>query len=136
MILVTLLSWSAITTYLDTFDTFTFSKILSSMGIIFAVSFFFFFGVEEVPMPKGALLFNAFGIAVTLFIIFASILPLLYLIHGDSKIDPVNLPSSQVITQPSERTVDESSSSSDDIDDDWEIASEEDLESGDFEVAS
>ena len=63
-------------------------------------------------------------------------MPLLYLIHGDNKIDPVNLPSSQVITQPSESTVDESSSSSDDIDDDWEIASEEDLESGDFEVAS
>ena len=33
VILVTLLSWSAITTYLDTFDTFTFSKILSSMAV-------------------------------------------------------------------------------------------------------
>ena len=136
VILVTLLSWSAITTYLDTFDTFTFSKILSSMGIIFAISFFFFFGVEEVPIPKGAMLFNAFGIAVTLFIIFVSILPLLYVIHGNNKIDPVNLSSSQVIAQPSERNVVESSSSLDDIDDDWEIATEEDLESGNFEVAA
>ena len=34
VILITLLSWSAITTYLDTFDTITFSKILSSSSII------------------------------------------------------------------------------------------------------
>ena len=34
-------------------------------------------------MPKGAMLFNASGIAMTLFIIFMSILPALYVIHGD-----------------------------------------------------
>ena len=136
VILITLLSWSAITTYLDTFDTITFSKILSSMGLIFAISFFFFFGVEEVPVPKGAMLFNASGIAITLFIIFASILPLLYVIHGDNSIEPVNLPSSQVAPQPQATSAIESSSSLDDIDDDWEIATEEDLESGNFEVAA
>ena len=136
VILITLLLWSAITTYLDTFDTITFSKILSSMGLIFAISFFFFFGVEEVPIPKGAMLFSASGIAITLFIIFASILPLLYVIHGDSSIEPVNLPSSQVASQPQATNAIESSSSLDDIDDDWEIATEEDLESGNFEVAA
>ena len=136
VILITLLSWSAITTYLDTFDTITFSKILSSMGLIFAISFFFFFGVEEVPIPKGAMLFSASGIAITLFIIFASILPLLYVIHGDNSIEPVNLPSSQVAPQPQATNAIESSSSLDDIDDDWEIATEEDLESGNFEVAA
>ena len=136
VILITLLSWSAITTYLDTFDTIIFSKILSSMGFIFAISFFFFFGVEEVPIPKGAMLFSAYGIAVTLFIIFASILPLLYVIHGDNSIDPVNLPNSQVVAQPQAINSIESSSSIDDIDDDWEIATEEDLESGNFEVAA
>ena len=136
VILITLLSWSAITTYLDMFDTITFSKILSSMGLIFAISFFFFFGVEEVPIPKGAMLFSASGIAITLFIIFASILPLLYVIHGDNPIEPVNLPSSQVASQPQATNAIESSSSLDDIDDDWEIATEEDLESGNFEVAA
>ena len=136
VILITLLSWSAITTYLDTFDTITFSKILSSMGLIFAISFFFFFGVEEVPVPKGAMLFNASGIAITLFIIFASILPLLYVIHGDNSIEPINLPSTQVASQPQATNAIESSSSLDDIDDDWEIATEEDLESGNFEVAA
>ena len=106
------------------------------MGFIFAISFFFFFGVEEVPIPKGAMLFSASGIAVTLFIIFASILPLLYVIHGDNSIDPVNLPNSQVVAQPQVTNSIENSSSIDDIDDDWEIATEEDLESGDFEVAA
>ena len=136
VILITLLSWSAITTYLDTFDTITFSKILSSMGLIFAISFFFFFGVEEVPIPKGAMLFSASGIAITLFIIFASILPLLYVIHGDNSIEPINVPSTQVASQPQATNAIESSSSLDDIDDDWEIATEEDLESGNFEVAA
>ena len=136
VILITLLSWSAITTYLDTFDTIIFSKILSSMGFIFAISFFFFFGVEEVPIPKGAMLFSASGIAVTLFIVFASILPLLYVIHGNRSIDPANLPTAQVVVQPQPTNVIENSSSTDDINDDWEIATEEDLESGNFEVAA
>ena len=136
VILITLLSWSAVTTYLETFNTITFSKILSVMGFIFAISFFFFFGVEEVPIPKGAILFSASGIAVTLFIVFASILPLLYVIHGDNAIDPVNLPSSQVAAPIQTATAVESTSSMDDIDDDWEIATEEDLESGNFEVAA
>jgi len=136
VILITLLSWSAITIYLDTFDTIIFSKILSSMGFIFAISFFFFFGVEEVPIPKGAMLFSASGIAVTLFIVFASILPLLYVIHGNRSIDPANLPTAQVVVQPQPTNVIENSSSTDDINDDWEIATEEDLESGNFEVAA
>tara|TARA_A100001011_G_C14264535_1_gene824050 strand:+ start:951 stop:1466 length:516 start_codon:yes stop_codon:yes gene_type:complete len=136
VILITLLSWSIITIYLDTFDTITFSKILSSVGFIFAISFFFFFGVEEVPIPEGAMLFSASGIAVTLFIVFASTLPLLYSMHGYNSIDPVNLPSSQVAVQPQTPNVIENSSSIDDIDDDWEIATEEDLESGNFEVAA
>lgn len=135
VILITLLCWSAITISLDTFDTITFSKILSSVGYIFAISFFFFFGVEEVPIPKGAMLFSASGIAVTLFIVFASTLPLLYVMYGYNSIDPVNLPSSQVAAQPQTPNVIESSSSIDDIDD-WEIATEEDLESGNFEVAT
>jgi len=136
VILITLLSWSTITTYLDTFDTIIFSKILSSMGFIFAISFFFFFGVEEVPIPKGAMLFSASGIAVTLFIVFASILPLLYVIHGNRSVDPANLPTAQVVVQPQPTNVIESSSSIDDLNDDWEIATEEDLESGNFEVAA
>ena len=72
-----------------------------------------------IPINGYCFLFNAFGIAVTLFIIFASILPLLYVIHGDNKIAPVNLPSSKTIAQPTEGTVVESSSSLDDIDEDW-----------------
>lgn len=131
MLLVVML-WSVLTTYLETFNTQTFSKVLSISGFIFAISFFFFFGVEEVPMPKGAMLFNASGIAMTLFIIFMSILPALYVIHGDKTTNTTNNE-----TPAAQPTHDLSSYNDiEEIDDNWEIATDEDVESGNFEVAA
>jgi len=132
VMLLAVMLWSVLTTYLDTFNTQIFSKVLSISGLIFAISFFFFFGVEEVPMPKGAMLFNASGIAMTLFIIFMSILPALYVIHGDKRKqtthqDTPTTQSTQDFILPNE--VEE-------IDDNWEIATDEDIESGNFEVAA
>ena len=131
MLLVVLL-WSALTTYLETFDTLIFSKVLSISGFIFAISFFFFFGVEEVPVPKGAMLFNTPGIAMTIFIIFMSVLPILYVIHGDQTTDMVN--HQTPVDQPSYNLSDNNQAK--EIDDNWEIATEEDIESGNFEVAA
>ena len=127
VMLLTILVWVALTSCLELFDKLLFSKVLSITGLIFAISFFFFFGVEEVPIPQGAMLFNAPGIAITLFIIFMSALPILYIIHEDNIPKIANTQSSYL--QPTE-TVDE------DIDDDWEIATDEDIESGNFEVAA
>ena len=132
VMLLAVMLWSVLTTYLETFNTQTFSKVLSISGFIFAISFFFFFGVEEVPMPKGAMLFNASGIAMTLFIVFMSILPALYVIHGDKTTNTANNETSTV--QP---TYDLSPQNDiEEIDDNWEIATDEDVESGNFEVAA
>jgi len=127
VMLLTILTWVTLTTFLELFDRSLFSRVLSITGLIFAISFFFFFGIEEVPVPKGAILFNAQGIAITLFIIFMSALPTLYIIHEDSNPKTANTQSSYL---PSNKAVDE------DIDDDWEIATDEDIESGNFEVAA
>ena len=132
VMLLAVMLWSVLTTYLETFNTQTFSKVLSISGFIFAISFFFFFGVEEVPMPKGAMLFNASGIAMTLFIVFMSILPALYVIHRDKTTNTANNETPTV--QP---TYDRSPQNDiEEIDDNWEIATDEDVESGNFEVAA
>ena len=132
VMLLTVMLWSVLTTYLETFNTQTFSKVLSISGIIFAISFFFFFGVEEVPIPKGAMLFNASGIAMTLFILFMSILPILYIVHGDK-----TSPLAHNERQAAQPQYDLSSNNDiEEIDDNWEIATEEDMESGNFEVAA
>ena len=127
VMLLTILIWVTLTTFLELFDKLLFSKVLSITGLIFAISFFFFFGVEEVPIPQGAMLFNAPGIAITLFIIFMSALPILYIIHEDNIPKTANTQSSYL---PPPEKVEES------IDDDWEIATDEDIESGNFEVAA
>ena len=127
VMLLTILIWVTLTTFLELFDKLLFSKVLSITGLIFAISFFFFFGVEEVPIPQGAMLFNAPGIAITLFIIFMSALPILYIIHEDNIPKTANTQSSYL---PPPETVEEN------IDDDWEIATDEDIESGNFEVAA
>jgi len=132
VMLLAIMLWSVLTTYLETFNTQTFSKVLSISGFIFAISFFFFFGVEEVPMPKGAMLFNASGIAMTLFIVFISILPALYVIHGDKTTNTANneMP---IVQSPYDLST---HNDIEEIDDNWEIATDEDIESGNFEVAA
>ena len=132
VMLLAIMLWSVLTTYLETFNTQTFSKVLSISGFIFAISFFFFFGVEEVPMPKGAMLFNASGIAMTLFIVFISILPALYVIHGDKTTNSANneMP---IVQSPYDLST---HNDIEEIDDNWEIATDEDIESGNFEVAA
>jgi hypothetical protein len=133
VMLLTILIWAMLTIYLDQFETLRFSRILSITGLLFAISFFFFFGVEEVPIPQGAILFNTPGIAITLFIIFMSILPVLYITYGD-KISTLTNTQSSYLSSPAHTTANEIISEN--IDDDWEIATDEDIESGNFEVAA
>jgi len=133
VMLLTMLIWASLTIYLDEFETLRFSRVLSITGLLFAISFFFFFGVEEVPIPQGAILFNPPGIAITLFIILISILPVLYITYGDKISTPVNAQSSYLsssVNTTKNETINE------DINDDWEIATNEDVESGNFEVAA
>ena len=133
VMLLAIMLWTVLTTYLDTFEKETFSRVISISGFIFAISFFFFFGVEEVPVPKGAMLFNASGIAITLFIVFMSIIPILYIIHGDKA--PQLTTSHQLTTD--QQTYDlPNPEQVEQIDDNWEIATDEDIESGEFEAAA
>ena len=128
--LSSVLLWVAFSVYFDNFDKAFFSKILCISGLLLSVSIFFMFGIEEVPFPEGALVFHSDGIALTMLALLISILPILFL----SDIQPLSDLSN---TQHSEAQSNITQTRSDEGDiDDWEVATDIDLESGDFEVAA
>ena len=122
MILIYL--WLATSLYLNIYSPNSFIKILSSSGVLVALSMFFLNGVEEVPFPEGAVVFHAEGIAQALFLLFLCIVPTVL------KLVPKN-------TIIMESLVDNKSKSSEvkgnNQSGDWEEATIEDLESGNFE---
>ena len=129
--LLTLLFWIAFNLYYDTFNNITFSKILSFFGLLLSISIFFFYGVEELAYPKGALLFHSSGIALSLLTLLLSILPLLFIRHQSSFLDAPNNQSTEM-----EHTHCDDVGDSQANLDDWQLSSDDDIESGDFEVAA
>tara|TARA_B100000700_G_scaffold316285_1_gene405573 strand:+ start:1037 stop:1531 length:495 start_codon:yes stop_codon:yes gene_type:complete len=127
--LAALLLWVAFNIHFDMFNKIAFAKILCGAGLLLSVSVLFLFGIEEVPFPEGALLFHGYGIALSLLGILLSIMPILFI----SDLEVINgTPSSQS----SEVFISSSTKPVDDINDDWEIATEEDAQSDEFEVAA
>ena len=122
MILIYL--WLATSLYLNIYSPNSFIKILSSSGVLVALSMFFLNGVEEVPFPEGAVVFHAEGIAQALFLLFLCIVPTVLKL----------VPKNTIIMK---SLVDNKSKSSEvkgnNQSGDWEEATIEDLESGNFE---
>ena len=121
-----LILWVIYGLLLDVFDVRIFSWVISLSGFLLALSVFFVFGVEEMPHPIGAIVFHTSGIAGSLGIGFFSLFPLL-IIH--------QLNSKNISTKPSMFMNEDSSTAISNLEgDDWELATEEELESSDFEV--
>ena len=127
--ILSLLLWIGITTYFETFNKILLSKILCCSGLILSISIFFIFGMEEVPFPQGALIFHDFGISLSLFVILISLLPLLFVSRNSINSLPADTQSSSLAA------IDDDMSSKSE-DNNWELATDDDLESGDFEVAA
>ena len=128
--LASLLLWIAFNIHFDMFNKIAFAKVLCYSGILLSITIFFLFGIEEVPFPEGALLFHSYGIALSLFVILLSIIPILFTTNIEITTMPTNSQSSQITGQPSNIT------QSEELDDDWEIATDEDMQSDDYEVAA
>ena len=127
VMLITLLGWVTFNKCCDNFNNSIFIKILSISGLILSVSVFFFFGIEEVPIPRGAIVFHAGGIAGSLGIGLFSLFPLLIL----RQINSDKLPKSPEIKPDLEELDTEPELFSDD----YEMANDDDLQSGDWETA-
>ena len=121
-----LIIWVIYGLLLDVFDVRIFSWVISLSGFLLALSVFFVFGIEEIPHPIGAIVFHSGGIAGSLGIGLFSLFPLL-IIH--------QLNSQNISTKPGVLMNEDSTPAMPNLEsDDWELATEEELESSHFEV--
>ena len=121
-----LILWVIYGLLLDVFDVRIFAWVISLSGFLLALSVFFVFGVEEMPHPIGAIVFHTGGIAGSLGIGFFSLLPLL-IIH--------QLNSQNISTKPGVLINEDGFPAIPNLEsDDWELATEEERLSGEFEV--
>jgi len=121
----TLIFWVLYGLLLDDFDVRIFAWVISATGFLLAISIFFIYGVEEVPHPVGAIVFHAGGIAGALGMGLFSLFPFLIMhqLSSDKAISatPV-INGNDTPPEPELKS------------DDWEFATEEELESGEFEI--
>jgi len=123
MILIYL--WLSTSLYFNIYNSNSFIKILSGSGIFVALSMFFLNGVEEVPFPEGAVVFHAEGIAQALFLLFLCSIPIVLKLIPENTI----ILNNSIDTKSNSRDIKEKNQS-----EDWEEATIEDLESGEFET--
>ena len=86
---------------------------------------FFLNGVEEVPFPEGAVVFHAEGIAQALFLLFLCSIPIVLKLIPENTI----ILNNSIDTKSNSRDIKGKNQS-----EDWEEATIEDLESGEFET--
>ena len=129
---ITLIIWLLISLISENFNLKHFAWIVSCSGFLLSVSIFFLFGVEEVPFPVGAITFHSGGIASAIGVGFFSIFPLLILYQGFPKTSNENKLTSD---KHDDSEIDKNEQITPVIDsDDWEIVSEDDLHSGEYEI--
>ena len=120
-----LILWVIYGLLLDVFDVRIFAWVVSLSGFLLALSVFFVFGIEEMPHPIGSIVFHAGGIAGSLGIGFFSLFPLL-IIH--------QLNSQNISTKPGVLMNEDGLPAIPNLEsDDWELATEEERQSGEFE---
>ena len=113
--------WVFLSLYLGKFNFQKLLKICCYVGILFSITFFITFGLEEIPYPEGALLFHSKPIAISLLIFFISSIPLIYKLADNQEC--VEGKKSQTVFNQEQLSVKEK----------WEEASLDDLESGNYE---
>ena len=125
----TIIIWLAYVLILDLFNVYMFASIISLSGFLVAIAVLFLFGIEQVPYPIGAIVFHLEGIAGALGIGLFSFFPLIPLYYLDVQKDLSHM-------APPKKNKDNYSIEPKIIldDEEWEIASENDLNSGEFEL--
>ena len=117
----TLIFWVLYGLLLDAFDVRIFAGIISASGFLVAFSVFFMFGIEEVPYPMGAIIFHSGGFAGALGIGLFSLFPILILYQMNAT---KTMGKTEVLKEPKSEIFSE----------EWEMASDDDLQSGEFEM--
>tara|TARA_B100000945_G_C20354804_1_gene584084 strand:- start:245 stop:733 length:489 start_codon:yes stop_codon:yes gene_type:complete len=125
-LLIAITAWTVISFIIENFSIGSFSYLLFFYGIIIALSLFFSMAIEQVPYPKGAIIFKPVGIAISFGVFFVSAIPILF--HSQIKSIEQYLESARqqgYINEPNIVLED----------DEWEEASEAEINSGQYETA-
>ena len=122
---IALIIWMGFTIIFDTFDVKIFAWIISITGFLISISILFLYGIEQVPYPIGAIVFHSEGFASSLAVAIMSVFPLLFIRQFSNK----NNSEIQTSTKSKQQTDD-----SELFSDEWDIATEDDFKSGDFET--
>ncbi|MBI64823.1 MAG: hypothetical protein CMG64_00815 [Candidatus Marinimicrobia bacterium] len=121
--------WTILSIIFKTYKLQDFVYVVCFSGIVVAITLFFMNGVEEVPFPKGAVQFKADGIAQSLLLFFIFTLPLILYSQKDPLMLENNEDSHVSINtedlKPSEKV----------HRDQWEEATQDDLDSGKYELS-
>ena len=120
-----ILLWMFVGFITDSFDNKEFLQVLSGTGFLLSISVFFYYGLEEMPYPSGAIVFHSDGIAKALGLGIAASLPLLFGIDNvEAKHTHSKTSVSSASTEPTV-VVDH---------EDYELADVDDLTSGEFDI--
>ena len=122
----TLILWVVYGLLLDVFDVRIFSWVISLSGFLLALSVFFVFGIEEMPHPIGAIIFHTGGIAGSLGIGLFSLFPILIMHQLNSQ--NIYAKHGVLMNEDGFPAIPNLES------DDWDLATEEEWQSGEFEV--
>ena len=130
-----LYAWTITAFLIKEYTLQSFLYALSSMGIIVALTIFFMHGVEEVPFPKGAIQFKLDGIAQSLIIFFIFTIPLIIINHKSEQtiFSNSSLFSPSTASSVTSQETNPSKIITENSEEEWEEATIEDLESGNFE---
>lgn len=121
--------WVISALFLNKYSLNSFLCVFSLSGFLVSLSVFFLKGVEEVPFPEGAIIFHLDGIALSLLILFICSLPMILKINPNNSKDKSEYLKSNEVRSENLELADSGNKS-----DEWEEASEEDLQSGNFET--
>ena len=114
-LILTLFIFVIFSLLLDVFDIKEFTLLLSVCGLIVSTTTFFYYGIEEVAYPYGAIVFHFDGILKSLIMLFISSLPILFLYKGKNNINNNDFAANY-------------------DDSEWEIATADDLGSGQYDL--
>ena len=134
-----LYAWIIGRAYYKTFDIHELLNKTGCIGVLFSITYFFMFGIEEVPYPEGAIFFHSQAIALSLIVFIVSHIVVLYSKDWLNKNRPDCFES---LDKPETENVERAKEPRDKIftdiegkQEEWEEATLEDLESGNYEPA-
>ena len=125
ILMITLALWVILNITMNSFNVKDFIKVFCISLYIFAITVFLLHGIEEISYPEGAIIFHPEQIFKALGLIFIGSLPLLYFY----------IPSNPTYTnlQTVQNTVE---NDNEEPDNQWEPATQIDLDAGDWEIDS